>query len=117
MYNGYFILTQLPAVAAGSSYELAARYSGYSDAVRSAVRVDPAGFTLANLGLGNWLPGDENVDGMVDATDFSTWTPSMTGPDNGPIPAGGDLFDFDQDDDVDLHDFQGLQTAAGTSTL
>jgi len=35
----------------------------------------------------------------------------MTRPDAGPPPAGGDRFDFDTDDDMDLVDFASFQNA------
>ena len=56
-------------------------------------------------------PGDWDGDGGVDADDFAAFTNTMTGPDNGPyLPAYRSL-DFDEDLDIDLRDFAGLQAA------
>ena len=71
--------------------------------------VERAGFTEANFALGTWLPGDYDVNGHVDFNDFLWLAPCVTGPDNGPPPAGGDLFDFDHDTDVDLPDLAVFQ--------
>lgn len=111
--NGYFILTQLNAGANGTSYAIGASYPGYADVVRPAVLAERAGYTEANLGLGDWLPGDYDGDGDVDGDDLARFTACMTGPDHGPPPAGCDLFDFELDGDVDLVDYQMLQVAGG----
>jgi uncharacterized lipoprotein YddW (UPF0748 family) len=112
--NGYYILTQRPAGASGTTYAIGARYDGYADVIRSAVLVERAGFTEANLALGDWLPGDYDVDGDVDLDDYGYYALSMTGPGGGPIPAGGDVFDFDLDADVDVRDFQVFQESFGS---
>ncbi len=57
------------------------------------------------------LPGDANSDGVVDQTDYILFAGCMTGPDNGPVGTGCDVFDFDLDDDVDLEDFAVFQEA------
>jgi hypothetical protein len=53
------------------------------------------------------------VDGDVDWDDFLRIEPSIVGPDNGPPPAGGDVFDFNADLDVDLADFTLFQQSFG----
>ncbi|MBU0640537.1 MAG: family 10 glycosylhydrolase [Planctomycetes bacterium] len=111
--NGCFLITQLSVAAEGSQAPVSASFPGYSDALRPAVLIERAGYTEANFALGTWLPGDYDVDADVDFDDFSIFVPSLTGPDNGPPPAGGDLFDFDLDNDVDLADFSVFQEAFG----
>jgi hypothetical protein len=111
--NGFFVVTELLAGPEGTALPLSASYPGYPEVVRPWVLVERAGYTEANLALGAWLPGDYDVDGDVDFDDFTNLAPAMTGPDNGPPPAGADLFDFDEDDDVDLIDFAGFQTSFG----
>lgn len=107
--NGYYILTRQTADVAGTPYPLSAAYAGYTDAARPAVLVERAGFTEANFALGTWLPGDYDVDADVDWSDFTQIAAYLTGPDNGPPAAGGDLFDFDYDNDVDLPDLAVFQ--------
>jgi len=55
--------------------------------------------------------GDLDCDEDVDLPDFSGWAGCLTGPSNGPVPAGCDPFDFDGDADIDLDDWGGLQRA------
>ncbi len=57
------------------------------------------------------LPGDANGDGVVDEADYLLFAGCMTGPDNGPVATGCEVFDFDADDDVDLEDFGVFQEA------
>lgn len=57
------------------------------------------------------LPGDANDDGVVDQADYILFAGCMTGPNNGPVGTGCDVFDFDADDDVDLEDFGVFQEA------
>jgi uncharacterized lipoprotein YddW (UPF0748 family) len=108
--NGFYVITQLSAGPAGTAIPLGATSSDYpEEAYRPAVLIERAGYTEANFALGAWLPGDYDVDGDVDFDDFTHFEPALTGPDNGPPPAGGDLFDFDADNDVDLFDLAVLQ--------
>jgi len=107
--NGFFIITQLSADPDGTAVPLSAYSPGYAQVVRPAVLIERGTYTEANIGLGIWWPGDYDVDGDVDTDDFSHFGPSITGPDNGPPPAGCDLFDFDADDDVDLSDVAVFQ--------
>jgi hypothetical protein len=109
--NGYFILTKLPAAADGTTVTLRASEAGYPDATRFNVLVERAGFTEANLGLGDWLPGDYDVNGRVDITDYLQFETCLTGPDGNPLSAGCDLFDFDLDGDADQADFHVFQEA------
>ena len=112
--NGYYLLTELAADSSGTPFIISAALDGYPAAVRPAVLVERAGYTEANFGLGIWLPGDYDGDGDVDIDDFTHFHEAMTGPDNGPPPAGGDLFDFGNDSDVDLADFQTFQASFGS---
>ncbi len=57
------------------------------------------------------LPGDANGDNVVDEADYLLFVGCMTGPDNGPVAGGCEVFDFDGDDDVDLEDFAVFQEA------
>jgi hypothetical protein len=110
--NGFFVITELSAGPDGTPVPIGANHDDYvEEALRPAVLVERAGYTEANFALGTWLPGDYDVDGDVDSDDFSQFEPALTGPDNGPPPAGGDLFDFDSDNDVDLIDFATFQEA------
>ncbi len=112
--NGFYVITQLPAGPEGTPVPLSATDADYpEDAYRPAVLVERAGYTEANFALGIWLPGDYDVDGDVDFDDFTRFAPGMTGSDNGPPPAGCDLFDFDVDNDVDLTDFRVFQESFG----
>jgi len=111
--NGYYILTKLTAAADGTLVPLSAVANGYTEVARPAVLVERAGFTEANFALGTWLAGDYDVDGDVDWDDFLRIEPSIVGPDNGPPPAGGDVFDFNADLDVDLADFTLFQQSFG----
>ena len=56
------------------------------------------------------LPGDFDGDGDVDLDDFAEFVPCMTGPGNGSVAPGCEVFDFEPDDDVDLTDFAGFAT-------
>ncbi|UCG16800.1 MAG: hypothetical protein JSV19_01950 [Phycisphaerales bacterium] len=56
--------------------------------------------------------GDGDRDGDVDLADFVILAACMTGPDNGPVGVGCEMFDFSpKDNDVDLADFAGFQEA------
>ncbi len=105
--NGYFLLTELPVAAPGAPIAIGARYPGYADVVRPSVWIDPAGFTEANLGLGDWIPGDHDVDGDFDLVDYARFHGCLSGPAVAPA-AGCDVFDVDGDGDVDLQDWGAL---------
>ena len=107
--NGFFVLTRINADADGTTYAISAVADGYSEATRPAVLIERAGFTEANIALGTWLFGDYDVDGDVDAADFAEFAPNLTGPDNGPPPAGTDLFDTEPDNDLDMQDVLEFQ--------
>ncbi len=109
--NGFFVITRLAADPNGTLVPVSVVAGGYSEVARPFVLVTPAGWTEANFGLGAWLAGDADVDGDVDFADFQRLAGAMTGPDLGPPPPGGDVFDFDQDIDVDLHDIATFQAA------
>ncbi len=111
--NGYFILTKLSAGADGTPVAIRASQAGYPDSVRPAVLVERAGFTEANIGMGDWLPGDYDVSGTVDLDDYLRLADCLIGPQPGPPPAGCDLFDFDLDGDVDADDFRVFQITFG----
>lgn len=55
------------------------------------------------------VPGDFDGDGDVDEFDVEAYFGCVTGPDAGPITAPCEVFDFDEDDDVDFGDFGVLQ--------
>ena len=48
--------------------------------------------------------GDGNADCVVNLLDYALFEACLTGPDQGPAPAGCTAFMFDGDDDVDLRD-------------
>ncbi|MFH0979929.1 MAG: family 10 glycosylhydrolase [Planctomycetota bacterium] len=110
--NGQYLLTKINAAAGGTMVTVSASATGYTEVARPAVLVERAGDTEINFGLGMWWDGDYDVDGDVDLTDYSKFAPCITGPDNGPLAAGCDLFDFDADTDIDLADFRVFQEAA-----
>ncbi len=55
--------------------------------------------------------GDFECDRDVDLFDLAFWEGCFTGPDNGPLAAGCESFDFDGDLDVDFEDYGGIQRA------
>jgi uncharacterized lipoprotein YddW (UPF0748 family) len=111
--NGQYVLTKLSAAAAGTLIPVSAVATGYTEVARSAVLVERAGDTEINFALGTWLDGDYDVDGDVDAADYARFFACLTGPDNGPLAGGCDLFDYDADADIDCYDFQLFQASAG----
>lgn len=111
--NGFYVLTKISAGVSGTIVPMSASATGYATVARPNVLLERAGFTEANFALGGWLPGDYDVDGDVDELDWARFDVNLTGPDLGPPPAGGDVFDLDADLDVDLQDFSAVQTAFG----
>ncbi len=111
--NGFFVVTELSAGVNGTFGQFSVSTPGFTQVVRPNVLVERAGFTEANFGMGPWLFGDYDVDSDVDADDWLKFEQMWTGPDLGPPPAGGDIFDDDADLDVDLHDFSTLQVLFG----
>lgn len=64
----------------------------------------------ATVDLKVWQ-GDADRDGDVDLDDYADFVETcVTGPGGG-IPPGCDLWDLDEDDDIDLGDFGSLQTS------
>ena len=62
--------------------------------------------------------GDMDADGDIDADDVTAWSDCMSGAQVTMCPAGCDpsvfrCADVDYDDDVDLHDFAGIQRNSG----
>lgn len=64
--------------------------------------------------------GDFNVDGQVNALDHQAFVECFAGPQAAPAPADPlcvaacrAAFDYDGDDDLDLHDFAGFMESAG----
>lgn len=111
--NGFYVITRLPAPPDGIDVPMSASVSGQPEVSRPFVLLEPAGYTEANFGIGSWLPGDYDVDGVVDAADSAKFLPCLTGPGGGPLDAGCDVFDFDLDGDIDLYDLQLYQEAFG----
>jgi len=58
-------------------------------------------------------PGDSDSDGVVDLDDFADHGQCLTGPGAGQLPAGCEVFDFDNDCDVDLADFGNFAVLFG----
>ncbi len=54
-------------------------------------------------------PGDGDGDGDVDLADFEAYLACVTGPDNGMVGEGCEVFDLDTDGDVDLADLNEFQ--------
>ncbi len=111
--NGFFTITEISAAAMGSTISFSVSTPGYTQVVRPNVLIERAGFTEANFGMGMWLFGDYDVDSDVDVDDWLKFEAAWTGPDLGPPPAGGDVFDDDLDLDVDLADFSTFQVNFG----
>jgi hypothetical protein len=63
----------------------------------------------SDMGAYEYGAADQNCDGTINLADYAAWTGCMTGPDQGPYPAGCQAFDYPQDGDVDLRDFARLQ--------
>lgn len=59
------------------------------------------------------IPGDMNLDGIVNMTDVDLFLPCMLGP-GIPVQGGCRVGDTDLDGDVDLHNFAVLQVNFGT---
>ena len=55
------------------------------------------------------LPSDCDEDGVVGLLDYDSFETCITGPGGGPLPAGCNCFDFDQDGVVTLADFATMQ--------
>jgi len=63
------------------------------------------------------IPGDFNEDGVVDSDDFTLELPCFAGPgvpNTGCAAALFGLADFDDDDDIDMHDFAEFQRLVGS---
>ncbi|MEE9294664.1 MAG: FG-GAP repeat protein [Phycisphaerae bacterium] len=58
--------------------------------------------------------GDCDLSGAVDLVDFQAFHDCMTGSGSGPVAPNCLCADFDEDQDVDLHDFAGFQLAFTT---
>ncbi|MCA9254070.1 MAG: family 10 glycosylhydrolase, partial [Phycisphaerales bacterium] len=112
--NGFFVITKLSAGPNGTLGEISVSAAGFSQVVRPDVLIERAGYTEANFGMGSWWFGDYDADGDVDADDWLKFERMWTGPGLGPPPAGGDVFDDDEDLDVDLHDFSLFQATFGS---
>ena len=88
----------------GGDFELSGTI-GQHDAGRMA----GGGFELTG---GFWfevLPSDCNEDGVVGLLDYDTFETCITGPGGGPLPAGCNCYDFDQDGVITLSDFATVQ--------
>jgi uncharacterized lipoprotein YddW (UPF0748 family) len=112
--NGFYVMTQRAAGVDGTLWPIGASVPGYATLLRPNVLVKRAAFTEVNFAVGDWKPGDHNVDGMVDGDDFLVWQRGLSGPDNAPTEPGVDLFDFDLDVDIDLPDAAVFQTGFGS---
>jgi hypothetical protein len=58
-------------------------------------------------------PGDIDASDVIDLSDYADFAECLDGPGSGPIDAGCETFDFYCDDDIDLADFQALQSIFG----
>jgi len=99
--------------SAQESSQLAGQEGYPSLYMREAVGVVP-GAKAAALSIEiSSLPGDHDGDGDVDATDFIAFPPCLTGPGAINATPACDVFDFDEDQDIDLRDFGAFQFAIG----
>jgi hypothetical protein len=62
------------------------------------------------IDVGGPLPGDINGDGHVDLVDYSSFYDCLEGPDVSLNP-GCEVFDFDEDGNIDADDFAAFQRA------
>jgi hypothetical protein len=116
--NGYYVLTMLPAAAAGTNYSVTASGGGCPQVNLSNVAVFAGSIARRDITLcpSGPRPGDMDLDGDVDFSDLGSFVFCMQGPDidyaTGQFCLRGDL---NADFDVDLADFSAMQGAAGTA--
>jgi len=79
--NGYYVVTMLPAVSGGTAYNIIATKTGCSQIQVTGVVITPGGITQQDVPLCNSAPnaGDMNLDGLVNATDFTQFAYCMKG--------------------------------------
>lgn len=101
--NGLYVLTQIPAAAGGTAYTVTASKTGHPTGVVTGVVVLPGQIVRQNITLGGTpvLPGDMNLDGDVDFSDFGTFRLCLHGPEL-PYLVGHLCTRGDGDDDLDL---------------
>ncbi|MBI5864662.1 MAG: family 10 glycosylhydrolase [Planctomycetes bacterium] len=115
--NGYFTVTLIPAIAAGTSYTVTALSDTCPQVSASGIVVTAGGIALRNFTLCPGVPpfGDMDGDGDVDFADFAQFVFCLSGPDID-YPPGQFCLDGDSDADfdVDMADFMQLQRSYGS---
>ncbi|MGE0481596.1 MAG: glycoside hydrolase family 10 protein [Phycisphaerae bacterium] len=114
--NGYWVVTLIPATAAGTQYNVTASRSGCPPVTANSVPVFAGGVARRDIAICRTTPlfGDFDLDGDVDFLDVDTFAFCWGGPD-ALYPVGNLCLrgDGEGDRDVDLLDFSMFQTAFG----
>jgi uncharacterized lipoprotein YddW (UPF0748 family) len=114
--NGYFVITLIPATAAGVTGTLTVTNTGCATANVANVAVFAGGISRRDVGVcvSVQIPGDMDLDGDVDASDRPAFLFCLQGPDND-FPAGSTCRrgDSDGDADVDALDLAAFQVRFG----
>ena len=110
--NGYYVLTLLPATAAGTDYEVIASHDEYDDDFHRSVTVYAGDVSRMDLQLGTPpLKFDFDDDGLVNISDLPAMRYCLSGPDV--VYTGEGHFcltgDSNGDSKVDLSDFAVFQ--------
>lgn len=110
--NGFFVVTMIPASAAGSSYDFSVSVDGCQTVTRSAVEVVAGDVRRVDVAV--CAPpigaGDMDEDGDIDADDLAAFVFCMQGP-LPTYPPGHFCLAADANDDsrIDLSDFCNFQ--------
>jgi hypothetical protein len=57
--------------------------------------------------------GDADGNCTIDLADYWSWPACMTGPENGPVGEGCEVFNFDSTDTIDLQDYAAFLEVFG----
>ena len=99
--------------ATGPNTNMTAFASGLVDGGLGEVTVTESAVTLTILAVVG-VPGDLSGDGDVDTEDVGLFELQFGSQPHGPVPGPPYTADFDEDDDVDLHDFLVMRDYLGT---
>ncbi len=110
--NGIYVVTLIPAASGGTSYTVTAESTACSQKTYPGITVWPGELAQLDIVLCDvWAgPGDFDVDGDIDGTDFGYFIFCMQGPDDtfveGHVCLNGDA---DENDDISMPDFVNFQ--------
>ena len=116
--NGYYVATMLPAAPGGTAYNVTVSGGDCPDVHLLGVTILPGVVTVRNVEMcGGPRPGDMDLDGDIDFTDFVSLAFCLHGP-GATYPPGQICLrgDADGDLDVDLADVANFQTVFGGGT-